>query len=371
MPEKQAKNDENAGNTSVSVVSKLSIAPMMDWTDRHCRFFLRGFSVGTLLYTEMIHANAIIHGDRQRLLGYHPEEHPLALQLGGSDPNALALAARIGADAGYDEINLNCGCPSDKVQQGEFGACLMNEPARVAECVAAMRAAVPVPVTVKMRIGTVDGHAPDRGEAMRRFDAQDYEKLRVFVAQLAAVGCEAMIVHARKAVLGRFSPKDNREVPPLRYDVVARLRADFPILRFALNGGLRSLPLVRDALSIADSAMLGREAYHRPQFLVDLAWEILGEAPQDTGALLGRITAYAAAQQANGARLSAVTRHLLGWFTGEPGSREFRRLLSESARDPAARADIILQAAAQVQRSAQAPHSPLALHPPHTQPSTG
>ena len=344
---------------------------MMDWTDRHCRFFLRGFSRRALLYTEMIHANAIIHGDRERLLGYHPEEHPLALQLGGSDPAALAAAARIGVDFGYDEINLNCGCPSDKVQQGEFGACLMNEPARVADCVAAMRAAVPVPVTVKMRIGTVDGYAPDRGEAMRRFDEQDYEKLRVFVGHLAAVGCEEMIVHARKAVLGRFSPKDNREVPPLRYDVVARLRADFAELRFALNGGLRSLPQVREVLSIADSAMLGREAYHRPLLLVELAGEILGEPPRDTGALLERITAYAAAQQAVGVRLSAVTRHLLGWFTGEPGSREFRRLLSEGARDPAARADIILQAAAEVRRSVPALHSPPATQPPHVRPLPG
>ncbi len=351
--------------------AKLSVAPMMDWTDRHCRFFLRGFSSNILLYTEMIHANAIIHGNRGRLLGYHSQEQPLALQLGGSDPKALALAARIGVDAGYDEINLNCGCPSDKVQQGEFGACLMNEPARVADCVAAMRAAVSVPVTVKMRIGTVDGHARDRLEAMRRFDEGDYEKLRMFVGQLAAVGCQEMIVHARKAVLGRFSPRDNRDVPPLRYEVVARLRADFPDLRFALNGGMRTLPQVRDALSIAHGAMLGREAYHRPQFLVELAREILGEAPRDTGALLERITAYAAGQQDNGVRLSAVTRHLLGWFTGEPGSREFRRLLSEGARDPAARADIILRAAAEVRRPAPALHSPPVMQPPHPRPLTG
>jgi len=325
---------------------------MMDWTDRHCRFFLRGFSRNALLYTEMIHANAILRGDRERLLGYHPEEHPLALQLGGSDPAALAAAASIGVDFGYDEINLNCGCPSDKVQQGEFGACLMNEPARVADCVAAMRAAVPVPVTVKMRIGTVDGYAPDRGEAMRRFDETDFGKLRDFIAQLAAAGCEEMIVHARKAVLGRFSPKDNREVPPLRYDIVARVRAEFPALQFVLNGGLRTSEQVMQALTLVDGVMLGREAYHRPALLVELAQEILGEVPRDTGALLERITAYAAAQMANGVRLSAVTRHMLGWFTGEPGSREFRRLLSEGARDPAALADIILQAAAEVQRSA-------------------
>ncbi len=361
MSENATKTGEFIEKCSVFVRPQLSIAPMMDWTDRHCRYFLRGFSSRTLLYTEMIHANAIIHGDRSRLLDYHPEEHPLALQLGGGDPKSLALAARIGADLGYDEINLNCGCPSDKVQQGEFGACLMNEPARVAECVASMRAAVAIPVTVKMRIGTVDGYAPDRGEAMRRFDQHDHEKLRDFVAQLAVAGCQEMIVHARKAVLGRFSPKDNREVPPLRYEVVAGLRADFPHLRFALNGGLRTIDQVRDALTMADSAMLGREAYHRPQLLAELAQDILGETPRDTGALLQRMVDYAAEQQARGFRLAAITRHLLGWFTGAAGSREFRRLLSEGARDPAATADLIWQTAEQVLPSLPAtllPHTP-------------
>ena len=338
---------------------------MMDWTDRHCRFFLRGFSREVLLYTEMIHANAIIHGDRERLLGYHAEEHPLALQLGGSDPAQLALAARIGADLGYDEINLNCGCPSDKVQKGEFGACLMREPARVADCVAAMRAAVSVPVTVKMRIGTVDGYASDRGEELRRFDDRDYEALRDFVERLATVGCAQMIVHARKAVLGRFSPKDNREVPPLRYDVLKALRRDFPASRFALNGGLRTTAQVQGALTLAHSAMLGREAYHRPLFLQELAQEILGETPSSTDFMLDRMTDYATAAQAGGTRLPAVTRHLLGWFTGSSGSREFRRALSEGARAPDAGAALIWRAATAVLRS------PPATQPPHTLESTG
>jgi tRNA-dihydrouridine synthase A len=326
----------------------LAVAPMMDWTDRHCRFFLRGFSRNALLYTEMIHANAIVRGDRERLLGYHPEEHPLALQLGGSDPAALAAAARIGVDFGYDEINLNCGCPSDKVQQGEFGACLMNEPARVADCVAAMHAAVPVPVTVKMRIGTVDGYAPDRGEAMRRFDETDFGKLRDFIAQLAAAGCEEMIVHARKAVLGRFSPKDNREVPPLRYDIVARARAEFPTLQFVLNGGLRTSEQVMQALTLVDGVMLGREAYHRPRLLAELAQQLFGEQPVADAELLDRMVRYAAAELARGTRLQAVTRHMLGWFTGDAGSREYRRILSEGARRPDAGADLLTQAAAGV-----------------------
>lgn len=347
-PEKQAKNDENVGNTSVSVVSKLSVAPMMDWTDRHCRFFLRGFSASTLLYTEMIHANAVIHGDRARLLGFHAEEHPLALQLGGSDPVTLAAAARIGEESGFDEINLNCGCPSDKVQKGEFGACLMREPLRVADCVAAMRAAVTIPVTVKIRIGTVDGYSADRGEVMRRFDDRDYADLCEFVAAMVSAGCRTLIVHARKAVLGRFSPKDNRDVPPLRYEVVARLRSQFPDTCFVLNGGLRTSAQVHEALRTADGAMLGREAYHRPALLAELGRELLSEAPPATAALLTRMTDYANSQLATGVRLSAITRHMLGWFTGETGSREYRRILSEGARDLAAGPELISLAAAQV-----------------------
>jgi tRNA-dihydrouridine synthase A len=247
----------------------------------------------------------------------------------------------------------------------------MNEPARVAECVAAMRAAVPVPVTVKMRIGTVDGYAPDRGEAMRRFDETDFAKLRNFIAQQAAAGCGEMIVHARKAVLGRFSPKDNREVPPLRYDIVARARAEFPALQFVLNGGLRTREQVMQALTLVDGVMLGREAYHRPRLLAELAQQLLGERPAADAELLDRMVRYAAEELTRGARLQAVTRHMLGWFTGDTGSREYRRILSEGARDPAARADIILQAAAEVRRSVPALHSPPATQPPHARPLTG
>src|SRR5215472_920550 len=207
---------------------RLSVAPMMDWTDRHCRYFLRGFSADVLLYTEMLTAPAILRGDRARLLAYDPEEHPLALQLGGSAPRELAAAARAGEEAGYDEINLNCGCPSERVASGSFGACLMQEPALVGECVAAMRAAVRVPVTMKMRIGVVSAQARDARRAVAHFSEHDFEALQEFVRAARAGGCQVAIVHARKAVLGGLSPKDNREVPPLRYDVVRRLKEDLP-----------------------------------------------------------------------------------------------------------------------------------------------
>ncbi|MGH8303602.1 MAG: tRNA dihydrouridine(20/20a) synthase DusA, partial [Steroidobacteraceae bacterium] len=241
---------------------KISVAPMMDWTDRHCRFFLRGFSPSVLLYTEMITSAAIVRGDARRLLAFDPEEHPVALQLGGSDPRELAVAARAGEGAGYDEINLNCGCPSDRVASGAFGACLMREPARVAECVAAMRAVVAIPVTVKMRIGVVRGTREQARGALSRFDEPDFETLHGFVSQVRDAGCEAAIVHARKAALGGLSPKNNREIPPLRYDVVRRLRQHFAGLPVIVNGGFRTSAAALDALSWSDGVMLGREAYH-------------------------------------------------------------------------------------------------------------
>ena len=237
---------------------------MMDWTDRHCRYFLRGFSADALLYTEMITAAAILRGDRERLLAFDPEEHPVALQLGGSEPGDLATAARIGEEAGYDEINLNCGCPSDRVASGAFGACLMLEPQLVAECVAAMSAAVSIPVTVKMRIGVVKASAREVQGAVAAFDERDYEALLVFVRGVREAGCKVAIVHARKAVLGGLSPKDNREVPPLRYDVVRRLKQSVGALPVIVNGGLRDVQAVIEALSWCDGVMLGREAYHRP-----------------------------------------------------------------------------------------------------------
>ena len=325
---------------------------MMDWTDRHCRYFLRGFSPQLLLYTEMIVANAILRGDRQRLLRFHADEHPVALQLGGSDPEMLADAARIGADFGYDEINLNCGCPSDKVQTGAFGACLMREPERVARCVAAMRAALPsaVPVTVKLRIGTVvaaevraAGESP--AEVAMRFDADDQRSLHHFVRLLGDAGCAVAIVHARKAVLGGWSPQQNREVPPLRYDVVREVRAAFPHMAIVLNGGLRTPEQSVAALKEFDGVMLGREAYHRPMVLAELGNALYAAPIPCTQFMLARMAAYAERELANGERLSSITRHMLGLLAHQPNAREYRRLLSEGARSAAAGPELIRRAA--------------------------
>jgi tRNA-dihydrouridine synthase A len=327
---------------------RVSVAPMMDWTDRHCRYFLRGFSPDTLLYTEMITTGAVLRGDRSRLLAYDPGEHPVALQLGGSEPAALAESARIGAELGYDEINLNCGCPSDRVHSGAFGACLMQRPALVAECVAAMRAAVSVPVTVKLRIGVVDAaELPVEGMTRResaraaaaRYGPAERAALEGFVAGIVAAGCSAVIVHARKAVLGAWSPRDNREIPPLRYDVVRELKETVRPVPVVLNGGLRTREQVVSELAWADGVMLGREAYHRPMLLAELA----GEQPSRLD-LLERMTAYAHRELARGERLSSITRHMLGLYSGMPGAKEFRRRLSEGARDAQATADLLLEA---------------------------
>lgn len=321
---------------------------MMDWTDRHCRYFLRGFSPDVLLYTEMITSAAILRGNRDRLLAYDPAEHPLALQLGGSEPADLATAARIGAEFGYDEINLNCGCPSDRVHSGAFGACLMLQPRRVADCVAAMVGAVSIPVTVKMRIGVVEGRGPETRAAIAQFTAVDAEALEGFVADVRAAGATAVIVHARKAVLGGLSPKENREVPPLRYNVVRTVKDQFPGLSVILNGGLREVEAVLEALTWCDGVMLGREAYHRPWLLVELHAALSdNKAPEapDRVALLARMADYAARELVRGERLPSVTRHMLGLYAGEPGAREYRRLLSEGARDPQARADLVRRAA--------------------------
>jgi tRNA-dihydrouridine synthase A len=322
---------------------------MMDWTDRHCRYFLRGFSPAVLLYTEMITSAAILRGDARRLLAYDPEEHPLALQLGGSDPRQLAAAARVGEQAGYDEINLNCGCPSDRVASGAFGACLMQEPARVAACVAAMRAAVRIPVTVKMRIGVVRGTRELVRAALSEFDELDFEALHEFVRQVRDAGCEVAIVHARKAVLGGLSPKDNREVPPLRYDVLVRLKRHFPDLPVIVNGGVRTAVNALEALTWCDGVMLGREAYHRPQVLSELERALdasEGYEPPTREAIIERMSAYAQRQLGHGDQLSSITRHMLGLYAGEPGARDYRRLLSEGARAPGAGAELLRQAAA-------------------------
>ncbi len=321
---------------------------MMDWTDRHCRYFLRGFSSKVLLYTEMITAAAILHGDRQRLLTFDAEEHPVALQLGGSDPQRLAAAARAGEEAGYDEINLNCGCPSDRVASGAFGACLMREPALVGDCVAAMSAAVRVPVTVKMRIGVVTAGMRQMHAVVANFEEDDFEALCHFVATVRDAGCAAAIVHARKAVLGGLSPKDNREIPPLRYDVVRRLKARFPALSVIVNGGLRQCDSVAEALTWCDGVMLGREAYHRPYLLAELQQRLYppdGAKLQTREALLERMEAYARRELAAGSRLSAITRHMLGLYTGAPGAREYRRALSEGARLPGAGPELLRRAA--------------------------
>jgi tRNA-dihydrouridine synthase A len=318
---------------------------MMDWTDRHCRFFLRGFSPTILLYTEMITAAAIVHGDRTRLLAFDPEEHPVALQLGGSDPRQLAAAARAGEEQGYDEINLNCGCPSERVASGSFGACLMREPALVGECVAAMCAAVRIPVTVKMRIGVVTGAAGFVRAAVAGFEEREFEQLRHFVSTVRAAGCVAAIVHARKAVLGGLSPKENREIPPLRYDVVRRLKEECASLPVIVNGGLRDCAAVCDTLQWCDGVMLGREAYHRPMLLAELQQRLHpGSVMPSRAALLQRMETYARRELANGTRLSTITRHMLGLYAGQPGAREYRRALSEGARMAGADAALLSRA---------------------------
>lgn len=351
---------EKAIETGISVEKsgafidrKLSVAPMMDWTDRHCRFFLRLFSPRVLLYTEMITSAAILRGDRERLLRFSAAEHPVALQLGGADPAELVAAARAGADAGYDEININCGCPSDRVSSGAFGACLMREPERVADCVAALRAAVRVPVTVKLRIGVVVGRGPDADPdvraAMQRFDDQDYEALHGFVAAVIDAGADALIVHGRKAVLGGLSPRHNREVPPLRFEVVRRLRADFPERPLVVNGGMRDVPAVLDKLHWCDGVMLGREAYHRPYVLAELHEALFagdGYRRPRPEQVLERMAEYAAPQLARGERLSNITRHMLGLLSHAPRAREFRRLLAEGSRRSGAGIELMHSAAA-------------------------
>jgi len=292
---------------------------MMDWTDRHCRFFHRQLTRRALLYTEMITADAIIHGQRHRLLGFDQAEQPVALQLGGSDPAKLAEAARIGADYGYVELNLNVGCPSDRVQEGRFGACLMAEPDLVAKCVAAMQAAVAVPVTVKCRIGIDDQDA----EA-------DFTR---FVGTVAAVGCRTFIVHARKAWLSGLSPKENREIPPLDYDRVHRLKVARPDLEIILNGGLGSLDAVGANLGGLDGAMIGRAAYQTPYILADVDASLYGEisSPPTRRGALEALLPYVERHVGEGGRLGAITRHILGIYHGKPRGRMFRRYLSEHA----------------------------------------
>jgi tRNA-dihydrouridine synthase A len=312
---------------------------MMDWTDRHCRFFHRILSRRARLYTEMVTTGAVIHGDRERLLGFAPEEHPVAAQLGGSNPPDLAKAARILWDLGYDEVNLNVGCPSDRVQEGRFGACLMAEPELVGDCVAAMKAAVPVPVTVKCRIG---------------IDEQDPEAALDELASAARrAGVDALTVHARKAWLKGLSPRENRDVPPLDHARVHRLKAAHPDLPIAINGGIKGPADWHEHLEFVDGVMVGREAYQNPEILLRVDPELHGEAPPvaDGFAAIEAMVPYIEARLAEGVRLSSITRHMIGLFPGKPGARQYRRHLATEAVKPGAGVGVLLDAAERVRRS--------------------
>ncbi len=314
---------------------------MMDWTDRHCRVFHRLLSRRALLYTEMVTTGAVIHGDRARLLGFDASEHPVALQLGGSDPADLATSAEIGEEFGYDEINLNVGCPSDRVKDGRFGACLMAEPALVAACVAAMKRVVRIPVTVKCRIG---------------IDDQDPEvALDALADAVVDSGADALIVHARKAWLNGLSPKENRDVPPLDYDRVYRLKARLPHVPVIINGGITSIAAARGHLAHVDGVMLGRAAYQEPWRLLDVDPVLFGEAaPHQMKGALAALEPYIERQIGQGARLHAITRHLVGAYHAVPGARAFRRHLAERGVKPDAGIEVLREAVAMVEERALA-----------------
>ena len=315
---------------------RFSVAPMMDWTDRHCRVFHRLMTRRAMLYTEMVTAAAVIHGPRDRLLGFSAAEHPVALQLGGSDPKELAQAARVGQDHGFDEVNLNVGCPSDRVQSGCFGAVLMERPALVADCVAAMIAESPVPVTVKCRIG-VDDQVPE-------------QVLPAFLETVSRAGVRHVIIHARKAWLQGLSPRENREVPPLDYPLVLAMKRAFPHLAISINGGITSLDQVRGFLDQGlDGVMLGRVAYHDPGSVLIGADALWGDDDgRDVWAVVEAMRPYIARHLASGGRLHQITRHMLGLFTGRPGARGWRRVLSEGAGRPGADLALIDRALAEV-----------------------
>ncbi len=330
-------NPTRQGKSDIARAARLSVAPMMDWTDRHCRYLHRQLSQNALLYTEMVTSPALVRGGALHLLNHHPDEHPVALQLGGSDPAELAQAARIGVDAGYDEINLNCGCPSDRVQSGTFGAVLMRDPARVAACVAAMGAAVDVPVTVKCRIG-VDEQNPE-------------EVLPEFLARIIAAGCERVVIHARKAWLKGLSPKENRDVPPLDYDLVMRMKQLFPHLHISINGGVESLDQALELLEAGlDGVMIGRAAYHQPADILAQADRRIFGSGLDTRAEDAALAMlpYIDAHLSAGGRLNQITRHMLGLFAGRPGARAWRRSLSEGAVRPGAGPELVEEALAHV-----------------------
>lgn len=320
-------------------VSPVSVAPMMDWTDRHCRYFLRLLTPHAQLYTEMVTAAAIVHGDQHRLLQFDPSEHPLALQLGGSDAGWMVQATAAAVNFKYDEININVGCPSDRVQSGQFGACLMATPEVVANCFAAMQSVTELPVTVKTRIG---------------IDNQDsYDFLRRFVDALRDVGCRTFVVHARIAILQGLSPKENRSIPPLNYERVYRLKQDYPDLKIILNGGIDSLGKVDDALGKVDGVMIGREAYHNPYFLAELEEHLgTGASMPTRRAVVERMLPYVERELERGERLSRITRHMFGLFLGQPGARAWRRYLAENAYRDSAGIEVLESALEQMPMAA-------------------
>jgi len=312
---------------------KIAVAPMMDWTDRHCRYFIRLLSPSAFLYTEMVTAAAIHHGDADRFLRFNDEEHPLALQLGGSDPDWMASATAKANEYGYDEININVGCPSDKVQSGQFGACLMATPDVVADCYQAMLRETDIPITVKTRIG-ID-------------DQDSYEFLTIFVERLVDAGCRKFVVHARIAMLDGLSPKDNRTIPPLNYERVYRLKRDFSDLEIVINGGLADLAQVDEVLQHVDGAMIGRQAYHQPYFLAELEHHFNPDwALPERGDIVARMLPYVESVLAGGEPLGRVTRHMLGLYAGQPGARAWRRYLSQHSYLDGAGSEVLLGALA-------------------------
>lgn len=318
-------------SVEIATARKFSVAPMLDWTDRHCRYFYRLMSKATLLYTEMVTTGAIIYG-KGDYLGFNREEHPVALQLGGSDPAHMAECAGRAQSLGYDEVNINVGCPSDRVKNGQFGACLMAEPEVVAECVKRMRAEVDIPVTVKSRIG-ID-------------DMDEYEDLSRFIKTVSEAGCEHFIVHARKAWLQGLSPKENREIPPLKYERVYQLKQEFPHLHIAINGGIKSLLEAKQHLQYTDGVMMGREVYSNPYILNDVDAELYGLTPSSLSReeIVAQMCAYAKEHIKNGGRAWHVYRHILGLYQGQPASRLWRRYLSENATKADVSAEVVLDA---------------------------
>ncbi|CUH84892.1 putative tRNA-dihydrouridine synthase [Thalassovita mediterranea] len=327
----------------LNTAARLSVAPMMDWTDRHCRYLHRLLSRETLLYTEMVTAPALVRGGAVHLLDFNEEEHPVALQLGGSDPAELAQAAKLSEERGYDEVNLNCGCPSDRVQSGTFGAVLMRQPTLVADCVKAMQDAVSVEVTVKCRIG-VDDQDP-------------HEVLPAFLEEVSATGCNRFTIHARKAWLQGLSPKENRDIPPLDYDLVHAMKARFPELHLSLNGGVTSLAEAQVHLDRGlDGVMIGRSAYHQPADILCAADpQIYGTGEvTDPVTVVHQMLPYIENHVSAGGKLGQVTRHMLGLFAGKPGARQWRRILSENAHKPGAGPDLVVEALAAVTGAAEA-----------------